>query len=186
MEEQKHILDILRQTRDAVQNKDYFKVKELSNKFVHHSSINQDADVISVAVIIYSLSKMIERESYKREKNWDKFYNSYLNTIRNMISFLENNDHDKFHEEIDKNKNLIENLSGNLKRNIKDVFEKAKINKASKIYEHGISMEKTAKILGITLWELADYSGKTNVGDINLGVTMPLKERLKIAEEIFR
>lgn len=186
MKEQEHILDILRMTRDAVQNEDYFKIKELSNQFVHDCSINQESDVISVAVIIYSLSKMIERESYKREKNWNEFYRNYLITIKNMISALEGDNHIKFHEEIEKNGKLIEKLSGNLKNNIKDVFNRAKINKASRIYEHGISMEKTAKIMGITLWELAEYSGQTNVGDINLGLTMSLKERLKIAEEIFR
>ena len=68
---------------------------------------------------------------------------------------------------------------------MKDVFNRAKINKASKIYEHGISMEKTAKILGITLWELAEYSGRTGVGNVNLGVTMQLNDRIKLAEEIF-
>lgn len=186
MEEREHILEILRMSRDAVQNRDYFKIKELSNQFVHDCSINQDADVISIAVILYSLSKIIERESYKKEKDWNKFYKNYLANIKNMISALEGNNHIRFHEEIEKNGKLIEKLSGNLKNNIKDVFNRAKINKASRIYEHGISMEKTAKIMGITLWELAQYSGQTNIGDVNLGLTMPLKDRIKIAEEIFR
>jgi hypothetical protein len=186
MEEQKHILDTLKQVRDAVQGKDYIKIKQLSNQFVHHSSIHQDADVIAVAVIIYSLSKMLEREDYKNEKNWKQFYNDYLRTIKNMIKALENNNHKKFHNEIELNRKLLSKLSGNLKANMKDVFNRAKINKASKIYEHGISMEKTAKILGITLWELAEYSGRTGVGNVNLGVTMQLNDRIKLAEEIFR
>lgn len=185
MEEKNHILDILRQVSDAVQKKDYIKIKQLSNKFVHHSSIHQDADVISVAVIIYSLSKMLEREDYKNEKNWKQFYNDYLRTIKNMISALEKDDHQKFHNEIEINRKLLTKLSGNLKKDMKDVFNRAKINKAYKIYEHGISMEKTAKILGITLWELAEYSGRSNFKHVNLGVTMPLQKRIKLAEEIF-
>lgn len=185
IEERKHILDILRQVRDAVQRNDYTKIKQLSNKFVHHSSIYQDADVIAVAVIIYSLSKMIEREDYKKEKNWKQFYNDYLRTIKNMIKALEKNDHKAFHNEVELNRRLLNKLSGNLKDNMKDVFNRAKINKASKIYEHGISMEKTAKILGITLWELAEYSGRSNFKHVNLGVTMPLDKRLALAREIF-
>ncbi len=171
---------------DALQRKDYIKIKNLSNQFVHHSSVHQDADVISVAVIIYSLSKMIEREDYKKEKNWKQFYNDYLRTIKNMIKALEKNDHKEFHNQVEQNRKLLSKLSGNLKKDMKDVFNRAKINKASKIYEHGISMEKTAKILGITLWELAEYSGRTGVGNVNLGVTMQLKDRIKLAEEIFR
>jgi hypothetical protein len=103
-----------------------------------------------------------------------------------MVIALENNNHEKFHNEIKLNRKLLSKLSGNLKENMKDVFNRAKINKASKIYEHGISMEKTAKILGITLWELAEYSGRTGVGNVNLGVTMQLDDRIKLAEEIFR
>ncbi len=185
MEEKNHILDILRQVRDAVQRKDYIKIKHLSNKFVHHSSVHQDADVIAVAVIIYSLSKMIEREDYKTEKNWKQFYKDYLRTINNMIKALEKNNHKEFHNQIELNRKLLSKLSGNLKRDMKDVFNRAKINKASKIYEHGISMEKTAKILGITLWELAEYSGRSNFKHVNLGVTMPLEKRLALAREIF-
>jgi len=186
IEEQKHILDILKKVMDALQKKDYIKIKNLSNQFVHHSSVHQDADVISIAVIIYSLSKMLEREDYKKEKDWKAFYSSYLTTIKRMIKALEKKDDKAFHLEIEANRRLLEKLSGSLKSNMKDVLNRAKINKASRIYEHGISMGKTAKILGITLWELAEYSGRTGVGNVNLGVTMELKDRIKLAEEIFK
>jgi hypothetical protein len=186
MEEQQHILDILKQVRNAVQTKNYVKIKHLSNKLVHHSSIHQDADIISVTVIIYSLSKMIEREDFKKEKNWSTFYKNYLDNLNNMIKALESNDHKKFHYEIELNRKLLEQLSGNLRNNMKDVFRRAKINKASMIYEHGISMETTAKILGISIWELAEYAGRSESSNINLGVTMPLNKRLKLAKDIFR
>jgi len=102
-----------------------------------------------------------------------------------MIKALEKNNIDLFRNEVNMNRKLIQQLSGNLKKNIDYVFRKAKINKASRIYEHGISMEKTAKILGISIWELAEYAGKTGVGDVNLAVTMPIRNRIKLAEEIF-
>jgi len=64
MEERDHILEVLRETKEALRRKDNIRIKNLSNEVIHNSSINQDPDVISVAVIIYSLSKLIERESY--------------------------------------------------------------------------------------------------------------------------
>ena len=39
-------------------------------------------------------------------------------------------------------------------------MRKASINKASRIYEHGISLGKTAQLLGITQWELTEYTGQ--------------------------
>jgi len=185
MEEKEHVLSVLESVKNALRKKDYIELKNLSDQVVHISSIHQDSNVISVAVIIYSLSKLIERKSYKTEKNWDKFYLNYLKNIDDMIVALRKDDLKRFHDEIQANRELIQGLSGNLKIYIRDVFSKAKVNKASRIYEHGISMEKTAKILGISLWELAEYAGKTRIGDVNLAVTMPIKKRIKFAEEVF-
>ena len=186
MEESQHILHVLKETKNALKNRNYLTIKNLSNEVVHNSSIHQDPDVISVAVIVYSLSKLIERESYKEYANWPRFYKNFLRGIDILIRSLERDNLKQFREEIHFVTRLIDSLSGNLKIYMRDVFRKAKINKASKIYEHGISMETTAKILGISIWELAEYAGQTRVGDVNLSVTMPIKERIKIAEEIFQ
>ena len=47
-------------------------------------------------------------------------------------------------------------IFGPLKEYIQEVFRKAYINKASRIYEHGISRAETAGLLGVTQWELAE------------------------------
>ena len=185
IEEKEHVLNVLQNVKKALRKKNYVEIKNLSDNIIHISSIHQNSDIISLAVIIYSLSKLIERESYKTEKNWDKFYEGYVKNIEDMIYALRKEDFEMFHEEIQSNRRLIQELSGDLKVYIKDVFNRAKINKASRIYEHGISMEKTAKILGVSLWELAEYAGKTGIGDVNLALTMPIKQRIKFTEEIF-
>ena len=80
----------------------------------------------------------------------------------------------------------IENLSGKLKRYIKEVLRNAEINKASRLYEHGISMEQTASLLGVTLYELADYVGRTGIPDAPENKTMNTKERIKLAMGMFQ
>ena len=186
MKEKAHILEILRKVKNALKEKNYVKIKYLSNELIHQSSIEQDIDIITVAVIIYALSKLIERPSYKKQKNWDNFYKRFLRNLEDMIKALEKDNEARFREEIISNRRLIEELTGNLKYYITDVFRRAKINKASRIYEHGISMEKTAKTLGVSLWELAEYAGRTRIGDVNLNITMPVRQRVKIAEDIFK
>jgi len=186
MEEKEHVLNVLKRVRIAFKNSDYVEIKNLSDNVIHGCSIDQDPDCIAVAVVIYSLSKLIERESYKTEKQWPKFFKEYLKNIDDAIAALEKDDIETFRDEIIQIRELIQNLSGDLKKSIDYVFRKAQINKASRIYEHGISMEKTAKILGISIWELAEYAGKTGIGDVNLGITMPIKQRIKQAEEVFR
>jgi len=185
MLERGHILKILKKTLEALQTKDYVEIKSLSNKIIHQASIEQDPDIVSLAVIIYSLSKLIERETYKTEKNWNSFYKAFIQNIQDMIHALEKNDIDDFREEVNQNRKLIQNLSGKLKSFIQDVFRKSQVNKASKIYEHGISMETTAKILGITVWELAEYVG-SKVEKNGFTSTIPIRNRIKLVEEVFQ
>jgi hypothetical protein len=81
----------------------------------------------------------------------------------------------------------VSQLSGKLKIYIQDVFRKAEINKASKIYEHGISMEQTASLLGVTLFELASYAGqKPEISDATFNKTVDVKKRIKTAMEMFQ
>ena len=79
----------------------------------------------------------------------------------------------------------IENLSGKLKKYIKEVFRNAEISKASRIYEHGISMEHTASLLGISQYELAEYAGRTGIPDVPENYTRNTKSRIKLAMEMF-
>ncbi len=183
MQESDNILKILEETKTAVEKNDTFLIKQLSDRTNNTASRTQDPDNITVAVIVYSLGKILEREQYKNYPGWNKFYKNTLAYIDKLISVLKKNDDAGIKRSLELIRNEINNLSGKLKNYIQDVFRKASINKASKIYEHGISMEATAKLLGITMWELASYAGQRDI-DIS-GNVSNVKDRIKIAEEIF-
>lgn len=184
MQEKENILRILEDTRDALKKEDTIELKSLSNQTIHTASITQDPDNIAVAVIIYSLSKIIERPSYRAQSHWNKIFKNILVGVEHSISALEKNDEEHLRDHLEKLRKRLEGLSGSLRNFIQDVFRKASINKASKIYEHGISMEKTAKLLGISLWELANYSGE-RISDQDLGRTISVKQRIKLAMDLF-
>jgi len=103
-----------------------------------------------------------------------------------LISSIKKNDSKMFQQHLKEMMSGIGKLSEHLRRTIEDLFRKARINKASKVYEHGLSMGTTAKLLDISLWELAEYSGQTGVSDMPLTRTMDVKKRLKIAMDIFK
>lgn len=184
--EPKQILVLLKDAKTALKNKDFIHLKQLSNVIIERASLHQDPDLISIAVIIYSLAKLIQREEYKTYNGWLKFYSNYTKYLDDAILELSKDNIKGFRRNIDKIRNIIQQLTGNLKIYIADVFRKASINKASKIYEQGVSMEKTAKILGISLWELSEYVGQSFNSDVNLSVTLPVKQRIKLTEEYFK
>ena len=109
-----------------------------------------------------------------------------LKAIDNTMLALRKNDEKSIKRGLGNIRRSLGNLSGKLKKYIQDVFRKAKINKASKIYEHGISMETTASLLGITMFELASYAGqKATISDVPLIKTKDVKLRIKTAMDIF-
>jgi len=183
--EKENILKILSASRKAIAEKDILSLKELSNQTVHSASVYQDPDSVAIAVLVYALSKIFERSKYETYKDWPSFNNAITNGIDNAIGCLKKDDIECFREQLHGIRTAVNRLSGHLKIYIEDVFRKAMINKASRLYEHGISMEQTSSLLGITPFELAEYAGKTGIGDVDLSITLDIKTRIKDALGFF-
>ncbi|HJX50222.1 MAG TPA: hypothetical protein VJ438_02040 [Candidatus Nanoarchaeia archaeon] len=185
MKERENILRILEETKEAIKNDDSSRIKLLSNQTTNTASLTQDPDNITVAVIVYSLSKIMERKDYRELNGWSSFYRLVLTSLDRAIEDIKKNDEKSFRSDFEMVRKAINKISGKLKKYIQEVFRSAEINKASRIYEHGISMEQTAKLLGITMYELADYAGKTGISDVPVSQTMDAKARVKLAMEMF-
>jgi len=185
MQERENVLRIFQETKEAVLKGDAAKIKKLSNQTTNTAALTHDPDNIAVAVVVYSLSKIIEREDYKTLPGWNKFYSAYISSIDRIIEDIKRKDDDAFRKDIGIIRENIGKLSGKLKDYIQDVFRSASINKASRIYEHGISMEKTAHLLGVTMFELAEYAGKGKHADVPETKTADVKSRIKLAMEMF-
>lgn len=185
MQEKEHIISILKDTIKALKTDNYLKLQHLSDETVHSASVYQDTDSISIAVIIYSLSKIISRKDGVNIKNWNSFIKKFTSSLELAIDALKKEKNWSFSAHLEKAIKLMSSFS-NLKPYIKDVIRKAAINKASKLYEHGISLAQTAKLLGITRWELAEYIGQKSVHDNPYNTTISAKKRAEIAMEFFK
>ncbi len=186
MQEKENVLRIFEETKRAVEENDSLKIKSLSNQTINTASLTHDPDNIMVAVVVYSLSKIIERENYRELPGWNEFYKRYLAAINKIIISLKKSDEKGVRENLKLIRQAIGKLSGKLKKYIQDVFVKAKINKASKIYEHGISMERTARLLGVTMFDLASYAGQTDISDVPENKTLGISQRIKLVENFFK
>lgn len=185
MQEKENILRIFRETKEAMKEGNSALIKDLSNQTINTASLTNDPDNIAVAVIVYSLGKILERHQYQQFAGWSGFYGNILQAVDATINDLEKNNDQKIATDLGSITKSIGKLSGKLRIYIQDVFRKASINKASRIYEHGISMERTAALLGITLYELASYAGQSRMDDVPLENTMDVQKRIKMAEEMF-
>ncbi len=185
MHEKEHVMNILEETRKATAEENVIRLKELSNQTIHSASTSQDTDSILIAIIIYSLSKIIERKMQYGEKKCDAFCGSVSKKLANSIIALKKGNEDLFHKGLQTIVSSINKLSKDFKQDIQNIFHKARINKASKIYEHGISMEKTAELLGISQYELANYTGQKGISDASEIKTSSVRDRIKLAMRFF-
>lgn len=180
------ILNVIRESLIAVETKDAVKLRELSNQTLHSSSIFQDENSISIAVVCYALGKIFERIPYRNYKDWNIFYDVCLVNLKNAKKSLEEEDIKNYQNSIKNILNVIDKLSSNLKKYVKELIIRAQIAKGSRLYEHGISIGRTAELLGISKWDLMDYSGKTGISDVQENISFPIDKRIKFARSLFK
>jgi len=177
----KDILAVLTELTEILKVKeegDIVHIKELSNEVIHNASVFQDGDSISIAVLIYSLSKIMER------KQRDLDYNKVLNMLNSCISHLKNAQDEAFRKSIKNMFNIIRTMDAKLKLYIHEVINQAQIKKGCKLCEHGISIARSAEVLGISQWELMHYIGKTTLIE-QFSEPVNVLHRLKIARGLF-
>ncbi len=183
MEEVENVLRILEESKRFLKEGNAHELINISNQTIHSASISQDPDNIIVAVLVYSLGKILERPKYQEVDGWKDFYEGVSKNLQLSVKHLRKNEVNKCRLHLGRIRNSINGISGDLKDYIREVFRKAEINKAFKIYEHGISSERTAKLLGISLWDLSTYIGQSSISEAKLSISIPIKKRIEIAED---
>ncbi len=168
------LLEILKVKEDG----DIAQIKELSNHVIHNASVFQDEDSISIAILIYSLSKIIER----KQKDLD--YAGVIGMLNSCISSLKNNQDDMFRKSIKNMFSFIRSADEKLKMYIHEVINQAQIKKGCKLCEHGISVARASEVLGISQWELMRYLGKTTLIE-QFSEPVDVSKRLAVARSLF-
>jgi hypothetical protein len=184
-EERVHVIDTLKKTKKALLNEDAATLRDLSNQTIHCASVFQDGGSIAFAVIVYALSKLVERKDALNIKNWDTFVRKINSKFDMAIESMEKERFDDYLEDLEQARKVLSSISESLTKYVQEVLRKASINKASKIYEHGLSMEKTAELLGVTQWELSEYIGQSLIAELKQSQTIDIKKRAKEAMEFF-
>ncbi len=171
------ILSIISETRKVIEHNEIAELKEISNHTIHNASIFQDKDSITIAIIVYSLYKILSSNSSSVGIILKKLYE-----IENALA---KEDYEKYHSLLKNMLNFLSKKSKEFKKNITEVIRQAQIKKGSKLYDHGISISKAADLLGISVWELMNYIGKTEINNtFNYGV--PVNKRISYAKKIFK
>lgn len=151
------LISTLTKAIEIIKEGNTFKLKKLSNHTIHDASIFQDEDSVSVAVIIYALSKILERSKPDTA--------TLIELMHQGVQFLHNGDMESYKTIVKEIFHFVSKIDTKLKLYIEEVVKQAEIKKGTKIYDHGVSLGQAASILGISQWELMNYVGKTRISD---------------------
>lgn len=173
----KELLSVISETKNALKEADVLKLRAINNKAIQNASVFQDESSLSMAVIIYSLMKIIERSKVDTKKAVVLFDHSGKHLERNKLK--------AYNSEIKKLLKFISETDRRLKLFIEEVIKQAQIKKGSGLYENGLSLGKAASLLGVSIWDLTSYVGKTSFADIYPS-KISEKERLGTARGLFR
>ncbi len=179
------ILHVLQDSLKAIQEKDALKLREVSDHVIHDCTVSQESEVVSVAVIIYSLSKIFDKWQHRDDKKWKKFKIRVVNDLNKALQFLKEGNVTKYKTILQGFFKAIGDIDNKLGLYISKVISQAKIKKGSRVYEHGLSVSRAAEILDISIWELMSYLGNTKIVDQDPVLTKKVKERLIFTRGLF-
>ncbi|HII15783.1 MAG TPA: hypothetical protein HA362_05730 [Nanoarchaeota archaeon] len=161
------------------------KLKEISDYTLHYAGIFQDSYSVSIAVIMYSLAKIVEKRKFRAKKEWERFNAGILYSLSRARGMLQKNNLKQYLAELKKILAAIGRVDEKFGDYVTEVIQKAKIKKGSLVYEHGLSVGRAAELMGVSPWELMDYLGKTKILDESPIMSKPVSERLDTARRIF-
>ncbi len=170
-----NIMRLLKDSLVAIREGDSFMLKELSNGNIHNASIFQDEDSLGISVVVYALSKVMERTDSRQV---------IASQLQKALEALSSGKDAAYRSEIRQVIRTIRLEDSRLKRFVFSVMEQAQVKKGSAIYEHGISIGRVAEILGVSKWELMQYLGKTRASEQS-SERIPTEKRLELARRAF-
>lgn len=185
-EAKKDVSNVVQEAISAIREGRYSDLHAISDHTLHTITIYQDRDVIDVAVAIYALDKILEKEKYAKHPKIRVFTKTILLLLRDAQNNLQKNDYISFAGVV---KELLENIqdfSKSIKFYIDDVLHFARIKKGTKLYEHGLSLGKAAELVGVAKWDLMPAIGETAIHEKPVAPREANKKRLALVEKIFR
>ena len=181
-EVREEILNLLEQAKDALERGDIKELDELSNHTLHCTTIYGERDSIMIAVLLYALSKLLEKQREGQTEVSKELTSGMLKNIEASIKMLKNKQDKNFESLLKESLNLIKEFDKSYSSYVEEILEFGKVQKGTKIYEHGISLTEVAQLLGISKWELMKKIGERKF--VEYGKRIPPSERLKKARRL--
>jgi hypothetical protein len=177
----KSLIKDIKRTFDILEHKeakDVEELRKLSDHTIGDVALYKNLDAVSLAVLIYSIYKVlpcIKPEDYK----------DLVDNLKLSHKKLSDKKFGAYNRYLSKCFNVVKKCNAAVKTHINDVFHAAKLKKGSTLLAHGLSVSRAAEVMGISRWDLQEYTGKTRQFEFGPEKVRATK-RIQMAMELFR
>ncbi|MBT4539259.1 hypothetical protein HOI26_02535 [Candidatus Woesearchaeota archaeon] len=158
-------------------NKDIIALAALSDRTIEDVAVRKELDLITVTVLIYSMSKVVNKLP-------EKVLQDIIRSLTRARAALQKGDLTKYNRSIKLLYKLVRQGNVAVKEHLQDVMAAARIKKGTRLLEKGLSMGQAAGLMGLSNWDLQHYAGKTTALDSH-DESLPATDRLKTAFKLF-
>lgn len=161
----------------ALDAKDPMQFRNISADALTEAAVEGHREVILIALVDYALSKILSKIRYR--ELGDKFFSDIKEKFESAKG-ASKEDIIRYLEEVENLVVKMDSVEGNYSDN---VMEKAKIKKASALYEKGMSLRQASQMTGADPVRVLDYIGGSKIHELEGFGTNA--ERLRVARGVF-
>ncbi len=169
--------------KNAFKDRDSFKLREISNDAMKEAVLSGDKELANIAVLAYSLSKILSKLHFRRREEWKKFAKETEKTLYGLVGESKEGNLSGICDTLINLVERIDHGAGNYTRGL--VF-KARVKLASQAYALGLSLSSAAELTGADKYELTRYVGATKIHDRPFVKTISPADRYKIIKGVLR
>lgn len=177
-------LEFLERIESAFDAQNSFDLKEISNDAGKIAVSSFDKSAAKIAVLAYSLSKMVSKEHIIKNTSWTEAKKHIFDLLHEASALLRKNKHDEFSKKLELLEKIVKKADQQMGNYVRNLWDKAKIKISSTAYAQGLSLSQAAELVDANKAELQNYIGITKIHDEEkTGYSM--KQRMKVARAIF-
>jgi len=162
------------------------ELREVTNQSTSSFAIYQKKVWLSIALISYALSKIVEKPRYEKyASKGSKFSDSVSNCIQKAAALCKLGKVADCQTELDNVITQIQTMESRDMRFLSDLIVKGRTKVAATMYAQGLSLDTVVDLTGAERNEVLSYTGKTTVPD-RMGRTFSAKDRMAYARKLLK
>lgn len=149
--------------RKCFSDSNYMKIRDMSDEILREAVLAEDGQLTDLSLICYAVFKISSKSTIRRSENWEPFKKEMLGMMRRA----EEKPNTK--EELGA---LLQDIIGMVSKfyddyglYVENVVHKARLKQGLRAYAMGLSLGRSADMVGVSKGELFKYVGATKVGE---------------------